>query len=228
MKNKVHAFLMAMLFALTISAQDNTGLASYYAPQLHGGYTSNGEIYDHQGFTCANKQYPLNTVLKVTRMDDGRSINVRVNDCGPHVQGRIVDLSGAAAEEIGLLTDGITKVKVEVIKMGDFDKSACGLLAPYRDQQNAEFTTKGGNTENTTKKTAKGYGVQVAAFRDYQAAINLQEKLLKQGANNVMIEHANVYKVIFGPYRDRENASIFLEKSLHNYNLEGYVLKLPN
>ncbi len=233
MENKVCAFFMALLCAFTLNAQVNSGLASYYAPQLHGGITSNGEIYDHQGFTCANKQYPLNTVLKVTRIDDGRSINVRVNDCGPHVEGRIVDLSGAAAKELGLLVDGITKVKVDVVKMGDFDKTACGFIAPLREKtssslQNGEFTSKGAQEVNTTKMTARGFGVQVGAFKNYESAIALQEKLLKLGGNNIMIEHADVYKVIFGPYRDRENASIFLEKSLHNFDVKGYVLKLPN
>ena len=230
MKNKFCAFLMVMLFTNSIFTQDNIGLASYYAPQLHGGITSNGEAYDHKGYTCANKQYPLNSVLKVTRMDNGRSVNVRVNDCGPHVEGRIVDLSGASAEAIGLIHDGITQVKVEVVLMGDFDKTACGFIAPLRESNpiESEFTAKGGQIMNSTKKTAKGYGVQVGAFNDYNSAITLQEKLLKLGATNVMIEHAHVYKVIFGPYRNRENATIFLEKSLHNYNLEGYVLKLPN
>lgn len=118
--------LMISLFSIMgLSAQSDIGIASYYAPGFHGKRTSTGEKYDHAGFTCANKKYPRGSILRVTRVDDGRSVEVRVNDCGPHRKGRIVDVSGAAAKSLGLISDGVAQVRVELVKLST-EKLACG------------------------------------------------------------------------------------------------------
>lgn len=118
--------LMIFLFLAAGSfAQGDVGIASYYAPGFHGKRTSTGEKYDHADFTCANKEYPQGSILRVTRVDDGRSVEVRVNDCGPHRKGRIVDVSGAAAKSLGLISDGVAQVRVQLVKLGT-GKLACG------------------------------------------------------------------------------------------------------
>lgn len=94
-----------------------TGQASYYSDKLHGNTTASGEKYDKRAMTCAHKTYPFGTVLKVTNMSNGNSVKVTVNDRGPFKAGRIVDLSGAAAEKLQMKMAGVVSVKVEVIKL---------------------------------------------------------------------------------------------------------------
>lgn len=90
-------------------------VSSYYGSEFHGRQTSNGEIFDMYKFTCAHKTLPFNTRLKVTNEDSNEYVIVRVNDRGPFVYGRDLDLSYAAAVEIGLIAEGVKKVKVEIL-----------------------------------------------------------------------------------------------------------------
>ncbi len=91
-------------------------VTSYYGSKFHGRYTSNGEIFDMYKFTCAHKTLPFGTVLRVTNEDNNKSVTVRVNDRGPFVSGRDLDLSYAAAKEIGLIAEGVKKLKVEILE----------------------------------------------------------------------------------------------------------------
>lgn len=92
------------------------GEASYYAGEFHGRKTASGELYDMYKLTCAHKTLPFNTKVKVTNLSNKKTIIVRVNDRGPFVSGRIIDLSYAAAQKIDLVPLGVTKVRVEVLK----------------------------------------------------------------------------------------------------------------
>ena len=93
-----------------------TGEASYYGPVFHGKKTASGEIFDQDDYTCAHKSLPFGTKLKVVRVDNGSSVVVRVNDRGPYVDGRILDLSVAAGKKIGLDKVGHAKVVATVIE----------------------------------------------------------------------------------------------------------------
>ena len=93
-----------------------TGEASYYGPGFHGKKTASGEIFDQDDYTCAHKSLPFGTKLKVVRVDNGSSVVVRVNDRGPYVDGRILDLSVAAGKKIGLDKVGHAKVVAIVIE----------------------------------------------------------------------------------------------------------------
>jgi rare lipoprotein A (peptidoglycan hydrolase) len=94
------------------------GMASYYADEFNGRKTSNGEIFDMNKLTAAHKSLPFNSVVKVTNLDNQLSVIVRVNDRGPFVEGRIIDLSLAAARSINMVGSGTAKVSVEVIEFG--------------------------------------------------------------------------------------------------------------
>lgn len=95
------------------SPQDaEIGLASYYADRFHGRRTASGERYDRHDLTAAHRQLPFGTRLRVTRLDNGASVEVRVNDRGPFVAGRVIDLSYAAAKKIGMLRMGVARVRV--------------------------------------------------------------------------------------------------------------------
>ncbi len=89
------------------------GEASYYSSRLEGRRTANGEIYRPNLFTCAHKSLPWGTQLRVTNLENGKSVVVRVNDRGPFVRGRIVDLSYVAARKLGILRSGHAKVRIQ-------------------------------------------------------------------------------------------------------------------
>lgn len=91
------------------------GEASYYANSLHGNKTASGEPYDKNGMTAAHRTLPFGTRVKVTVVETGQSVELVINDRGPHVKGRIIDVSGAAASKLGLVKLGHAPVTVEVL-----------------------------------------------------------------------------------------------------------------
>ncbi len=91
------------------------GIASYYGESFDGRMTANGEIFDMNALTCAHLTLPFNTIIRVTNLDNDREVTVRVNDRGPYVGGRIIDLSKGAAENLGMLEAGTANVLLKVI-----------------------------------------------------------------------------------------------------------------
>jgi len=98
--------------------QSIIGVSSYYGRKFHGRPTANGETFDMYGISAAHRTLPFNTVLRVTNLANNESLIVRVNDRGPFVPGRILDLSYAAAKELGFVVDGTATVKVEIVELG--------------------------------------------------------------------------------------------------------------
>ena len=98
---------------------NKTGIASWYGPKFHGKLTANGEIFDQYDITAAHKTLPLPSMLRVTNLENGRQIMVRVNDRGPFVRGRIIDLSYKAARKLDFVHQGTVKVRIDVIRLGD-------------------------------------------------------------------------------------------------------------
>lgn len=111
-----NSFTNSSLFTFRSSllhAQLKEGLASYYSRRATGGRTASGERLHHDSMTCAHRTFPFGTLLRVTNIDNGKSVIVRVNDRGPYVRNRIIDLSWKAAKEIGILAKGVAHVTVE-------------------------------------------------------------------------------------------------------------------
>ena len=94
---------------------DETGIASWYGQDFHGKYTANGEIYDLNALTAAHRTLQLPSVVQVTNLDNGRSIQLRVNDRGPYARGRIIDVSRRAAQLLGFEGQGTAKVRVKIL-----------------------------------------------------------------------------------------------------------------
>jgi rare lipoprotein A len=112
--------LLALLSLPSLAAtpgQVQTGIASYYHDSLHGNPTASGQIYDKNKLSAAHKTLPLGSRVRVTDKRTGKSIVVRVNDRGPFIKGRIIDLSRRAAKELGIIQRGITPVQVEVLSV---------------------------------------------------------------------------------------------------------------
>ncbi|WPL18525.1 RlpA-like protein precursor [Thiorhodovibrio winogradskyi] len=94
-----------------------SGIASFYHDSLHGNKTASGQVYDKNRVSAAHKSLPLGTKVKVTDLETGRSIVVKINDRGPFVRGRVIDLSRRAAAKLDMITRGVTRVEVEVLSM---------------------------------------------------------------------------------------------------------------
>ena len=95
---------------------DETGIASWYGPGFHGRQTANGEIYDQHGLTAAHPTLPMPTLVRVTNLENGKVLDLRINDRGPFKNGRIIDVSRRGAELLGFLNQGIAKVRVQVLE----------------------------------------------------------------------------------------------------------------
>ena len=91
------------------------GIASWYGPGFDGNLTANGEVYDMYGISAAHKTLPFGTIVRVVEIETGRSIVVRINDRGPFIEGRIIDLSNGAAEKLGIVEKGITEVGLRIL-----------------------------------------------------------------------------------------------------------------
>ena len=95
------------------------GISSFYGQKFHGKLTANGEIFDMYGVSAAHKEFPFNTVVRVTNEKNGKSLLIRINDRGPYIAGRILDCSFGAAKKLGFVGEGTAKVKIEVLEWGD-------------------------------------------------------------------------------------------------------------
>ena len=112
-------FLTLFSFFTTILvAQEEYGLASFYGDEFEGGETASGEAYDRNKLTAAHKTLDLGTKVRVTRLDTKKSVVVRINDRGPYLKGRIIDLSGRAAEALDMMSEGTAEVRLEVLGGG--------------------------------------------------------------------------------------------------------------
>ncbi len=111
---KPACWLLAICFLLTSCSKyiTETGKASYYGDKFNGRKTANGETFSQNKNTAAHKKLPFGTEVKVQNLSNGKTTTVRINDRGPFVRGRIIDLSKAAAKDIGLVQQGVTKVKI--------------------------------------------------------------------------------------------------------------------
>ena len=112
--SRLFALVLTLSVGSTLLAQEY-GLASFYSDKFHGKETASGELYDRSKLTAAHKTHPFGTLLRVTRLDNKKSVTVRVNDRGPYITGRVVDVSRTAADRLGLVTDGTARVKVELV-----------------------------------------------------------------------------------------------------------------
>jgi rare lipoprotein A len=107
--------VVATCALFTGCASQKEGLASYYADKYQGRKTANGETFDTAKLTAAHKTLPFGTRVRVTNLDNGKSVEVRINDRGPYVAGRVIDLSPAAAKKLDMLRAGVVRVRLDVL-----------------------------------------------------------------------------------------------------------------
>lgn len=110
------AIFLALIALLDATSYYQLGIASWYGEEFHGKRTSSGEIYNMYAMTAAHKTLPFGTKVLVVDLDTGRSVIVRINDRGPFIHGRIIDLSFAAAKKLGIVKKGIARVGIKIVK----------------------------------------------------------------------------------------------------------------
>lgn len=108
--------LAVAALALSLDPAWAVGKASYYGPGFHGRLTASGEVFDQHDMTCAHKGYKFGTIVRVTNLVNGRSAVCRINDRGPFVLGRVLDVSVAVAKALGMIRAGVVPVQIEIVK----------------------------------------------------------------------------------------------------------------
>ena len=179
---------------------NQTGIAGIIPAELNGTKTSNGEVFDMSQMVATSKTLPLPTIARVTNLDNGQSVVVRVNNRGPFVNTRIMDLSPAAAQKIGM--NGQTKVQVQVMANESIavKNATIGASTPAQPvqqpavQQPAPVVETTVVTTTTAPATAGEYSVQVAAFYAQDSADSLASRMAKYG-NAVVVQEGDMYKV---------------------------------
>ncbi len=168
-----------------------TGIASWYGPDFHSKKTSNGETYNMYAQTAAHKTLPMNTMVRVDNLENGKSTIVRINDRGPFVDGRIIDLSNKAAHDIDMVKKGTAKVRVTIL----------GFHAKIAQTQ----------SEKNEVATVGQYFVQVGAFSKYEGALETQRKfkLIIDDKYDVVIKKGTFNRVWVSGFRSQEEAEDF-------------------
>lgn len=176
------------------------GLASWYGPEFHGRRTANGEIYDMYAMTAAHRTLPFNVRVRVTNLENGKRAEFRINDRGPFVSGRIIDLSKSGAEALGFLSKGTARVEIETIGFA-------GGKAPQRDGT---------------------FSIQVGAFLDKENAERFRARLEKRHSPVRILpfetQAGKFYRVRLGNFRTEEEAQRYLE-NLPSEEFQGFIVR---
>jgi rare lipoprotein A len=184
------------------------GVASWYGRKFHGQKTSIGETYDMYAMTAAHPTLPLPSYAKVTNVSTGKAVVVRVNDRGPFLNGRIIDLSYAAAHRVGIAGPGSGTVEVEAIIPGE--APVFTAAAPLPPVARVEPPAPAPVPTPATPTTAGGYAVQLGAFQNYVNAqtflTHVQGQLADAQVEPKVRQQNGLYRVYVGPYPDRDEA----------------------
>jgi rare lipoprotein A len=210
---------MQVFWVLNLFAQpydigyQEKGVASYYANKFHGRKTANGEKYNKNELTAAHKRIPFNSVVKVTNLDNGKSVIVRVNDRGPYAKGRVLDLSLKGAQELEMTQKGTARIQLEIVQLNGV---ASGTSTSKEESKKRRFRLKKRpmkpievpvNKPVTPAKPApvskiqvgkfytlngeetrlNGYGIQLASYSSYDAAKAKGKEAESQGLKALYI-----------------------------------------
>jgi rare lipoprotein A len=178
------------------------GAASWYGTKFHGRKTSSGEIYNMYAMTAAHKTLPLPSYVKVKNLRNEKQVIVKVNDRGPFVDGRIIDLSYAAAQKLGIISNGTTDVEIETVSPADMQKQP-NISQP----ENSPPDTVQAEEETNTASAA--FYVQLGAFSHRPHAEKLLLQLTSQAIAPVSISRKDdgdigLFRVRVGPFADRQ------------------------
>lgn len=203
------AFLLLTTFCF---AQTQTGKASFYADKFEGRPTASGEKYKHSKLTAAHKSLPFGTVIRVTNLKNNLSVEVTVNDRGPYVDGRIVDLSKSAAEKLEFINIGLADVQVEVIDAGTGKVSD-----PARAINHVVVDEKEFYEFQIERQNPKGFGLQIGTYQELVNLMRLAENLKSSYQKKVVVQvkilnGVKYYSLILGQFSSRAKAETFRDE----------------
>lgn len=223
MKIRSALFLLLIISSILIKAQDNYvqyGGASFYADKFEGKTTANGEKYSQTKLTAAHLSLPFGTMVRVTNTINKKSVVVRINDRGHFVDGRIIDLSKAAATKLNFIKQGTTEVKVELL-----DKNLEPIFKDTIKEEN-EKMSESNNAEYYSVESASlsptGYGVQIGSFREIANILEVSDKVKEEYKDIVVVQlvqvnNVKVYRIILGVYNSKSEAEELKSKIKEEY-----------
>ena len=208
MQKLFFSFFLSLIFFASY-AQVQTGTASFYADKFEGTTTASGEKYRHNKLTAAHKTLPFGTRVKVTNVANNESVEVVINDRGPYVENRIIDLSKAAAEKLGFINQGLADIRLEVIDAGDGNTSDPIKTFDHVAVEDEEFYEF-----EITRLKPKGYGVQIGTYQELVNLMRLSDNLKNSYKKQVtvqvkVIKGVKYYGLILGHFPTRPRAEQF-------------------
>ena len=228
---KSHIFSTALLLmSLSCSfAQIQTGKASFYADKFEGSPTASGEKYRHNKLTGAHKSLPFGTKVKVTNIANNQTVEVVINDRGPYVEGRIIDLSKSAAEQLGFINLGLAEVQVEVIDAGEGKTSDPdqGKMISRVSVEEDEFYDF-----DIARLKPTGFGVQIGTYQELVNLIRFSENLKSSYQKKVTVQVKVVngikyYGIILGQFSARAKAEGFREEVKKKFP-DAFIVEYKN
>src|SRR5687767_4070371 len=184
MKNLYFTFLLSICVCCA-TAQVQTGKASFYADKFEGVFTASGEKYKHNKLTGAHKTLPFGTKVRVTNLENDKSVEVIINDRGPYVEDRIIDLSREAAEQLAFINKGLADVKLEVVDAGDGKTKEQPMRTidqvTVEEKEFYEF-------EISRLKPKKGFGVQIGMYLELVNLMRLADNLKNSYQKQVRVQ----------------------------------------
>lgn len=191
-------------FDIQYTREQMDGISSWYGPDFHGKKTANGEIYNQNTYTVAHKILPINTIIKITNLENKRSVIARVNDRGPYKKNRILDCSKVIAKNLGFLEKGTVKVRLDIVKYPKSYNPKYGIL-PYKQKV-----------------------IQILAYKDKtNANRNIQKLKKKFHPIPIYLDEPikGTYHIISGPFKDNKNAELvssLIKKNGYNNFIRSY------
>ena len=199
------------------------GLASWYGRRFHGKPTASGEPYDMYGMTAAHPTMPIPSYARVTNVANGRSVVVRINDRGPFLHDRVIDLSYAAAHKLGYIGKGSALVEVERVYADSEDASATvAAVAPPSAAKSAQ--------EPKSDVANTGIYVQVGAFSARSNAESLRARITREITESLdraieVVSHQGLFRVRLGPFASHGEASGLAEQLQRQLNIKPYIVR---
>lgn len=201
--------LMLIFSSVCSLAQVQNGKASFYADKFEGSPTASGEKYRHNKLTAAHKTLPFGTKVRVTNVANNETVEVVINDRGPYVDNRIIDLSKSAAEKLGFVNQGLADVKVEVLDAGDGKESSVVKSIDHVTVEEKEFYDF-----EIERLSPKGFGVQIGTYQELVNLMRLSDNLKNSYKKKVTVQVKVVngvkfYGLILGQFSSRAKAEDF-------------------
>ncbi|MFM7850524.1 MAG: septal ring lytic transglycosylase RlpA family protein [Flammeovirgaceae bacterium] len=218
------SILCVMVFHVS-HAQVQTGKASYYADKFEGTPTASGEKYRGSKMTAAHKTLPFGTIIKVTNLANNEWVELEVNDRGPFVEGRVLDVSKAAAEKLGFFNQGIADVKIEVINPGDGKGEVLPIMQEHVTVDDREVYDM-----KISRVDPKGFGVQLGTYQELANLLkivnNLSNRYKKRTLVQVkVINGIKYYSPLLSGFYNRENAEETLDDLKKDFP-DAFILDL--